>query len=126
MRTLRIDHVVVATPDATGAAATFRGHFDLGAAAPLQDGSPTLTIGEARIAFITPQAGTPLAAALATGGEGMAAVCLEVASLSEAESALRRASVKFTPDTAADRRALAIDPAAAHGVRLMLVETAHS
>ena len=29
METLRIDHVLVATPDANGAAATFRGHFDL-------------------------------------------------------------------------------------------------
>ena len=124
MRTLRIDHVVVATPDAGGAAATFRSHFDLRGAASLADGSPTLTIGNARIAFVTPAAGTSLADALAAGGEGMAAICLEVASLPEAEGSLRRAGVAFTPATAADRPAIAVDPAAAHGVRLLLIEAA--
>ena len=123
MRTLRIDHVVVATPDASGAAATFRGHFDLAPSTPLA-GSPTLAIGGARIAFVTPKAGTTLAAALASGGEGMAMVCLEVASLTEAEASLRQAGVGFRAENTGSGRALAVDPAAAHGVRLTLIEGA--
>ena len=123
MKTLRIDHVVVATPDANGAATTFRGHFDLAPSTPLA-GSPTLRIGSARIAFVTPEAGTTLAAALASDGEGLAMVCLEVASLSEAEASLRKAGVGFTTESRGGRRAIAIDPAAAHGVRLILIEGA--
>ncbi len=124
MRTLRIDHVVVATPDAAAAAATFRSHFDLAPGPALAGGSPTLSIGGARIAFVTPEAGTSLAAALAAGGEGMAVVCLQVASLAEAESALRKAGAGFAAKTVAGRPALAVDPASAHGVRLTLIETA--
>jgi len=123
MKTLRIDHVVVATPDANGAAATFRGHFDLAPSTPLA-GSPTLRIGGARIAFVTPEDGTTLAAALASGGEGLAMVCLEVASLSEAEASLRKAGVGFSTESTGGGRAIAIDPATAHGVRLILIEGA--
>lgn len=121
MRTLRMDHVVIATPDADGAAATFRGHFELGPAAPVA-AATALTIGDARIAFVTPVGGTPLAAILAKSGEGLAEVCLEVASLAEAEATLRRAGIGFTTETKGSGRALAVDPGAAHGVRLTLVE----
>ncbi len=117
----RIDHVVVATPDANGAAATFRGHFELAAAAPVV-GSPTLEIGDARIAFVTPTDGTPLAAILAKTGEGLAEVCIEVASLADAEAALRRSGIGFTSETARGKHVLAVDPGAAHGVRLTLIE----
>ena len=123
MKTLRLDHVVVTTPDAEGAAATFRGHFDLIPSTPLV-GSPTLQIGGARIAFVTPKAGTTLAAALASGGEGLAAVCLEVASLNEAEASLRKAGVGCTTETIGGARTIAVAPAAAHGVRLTLIEGA--
>ena len=123
MKTLRIDHVVVATPDASAAAATFRDHFDLAPSTPLA-GSPTLRIGGARIAFVTPAAGTTLAAALASGGEGMAMVCLEVASLADAEASLRQAGVGFTAETTGSGRVIAVDPAGAHGVRLTLIEGA--
>jgi len=119
MRTLRIDHVVVTTPDTDGAAATFRDHFDLAPSTPLA-GSPTLAIGGARIAFVTPKAGTTLAAALASGGEGLASVCLEVASLDDAEASLRQAGIGFTVDSTGSQRAITIDPGAAHGVRLIL------
>jgi hypothetical protein len=121
MKTLRLDRVVVATPDATGAAATFKGHFDLAAGTPLA-GSPTLKIGGAQIAFVTPQAGSPLAAILASSGEGMAEVCLEVASLPDATAALRKAGVGFTEEDGG--RTIAVDPRAAHGVRLTLIENA--
>ena len=121
MKTLRLDHVVVATPDAEGAATTFRSHFDLGPSTPLA-GSPTLKIGGARIAFVTPQAGTMLAAALASGGEGLAVLCLEVASLNEAEASLRKAGVGFATEITGGARTIIVDPAAAHGVRLTLVE----
>ena len=121
MRTLRIDHVVVATPDADGAAATFRGHFELPPSAPVV-GSPALTIGDARIAFVSPPSGTPLAAILAKSGEGMAEVCLEVASLAEAEATLRAAGIGFTVEAKGSGRAVAVDPGAAHGVRLTLIE----
>jgi len=117
---LRIDHVVVATPDAAGAAATFRGHFELAPSAPVA-GAPTLAIGDARIAFVTPTDGTPLAASLAKSGEGLAEVCLEVASLADAEAALRRAGIGFTSESARGKQVLAVDPAAAHGVRLTLI-----
>jgi catechol 2,3-dioxygenase-like lactoylglutathione lyase family enzyme len=122
VKTKRIDHVVVATPDAAEAAATFRSHFDLIDGSPMPGGAPTLRIGGARIAFVTPQAGTSLAAALASGGEGMAVVCLEVAALAEAEATLRKAGVGFTPETVAGRPALVVDPGAAHGVRLTLIQ----
>jgi len=121
METLRIDHVVVATPDPAGAAATFRGHFDLAPGVAVA-GSPALAIGDARIAFVAPAAGTPLAAILAKSGEGMAEVCLEVTSLAGAEAALRQAGIGFTTETTGPTRALAVDPGAAHGVRLTLIE----
>ena len=121
METRRIDHVVVATPDPAGAQATFRGHFELPPSAPVA-GAPALTIGDARIAFVTPAAGSGLAAALAGGTEGMAEVCLEVASLTAAETALRKAGIGFTTETKGAGRAIAVDPSAAHGVRLTLVE----
>ena len=121
MRTNRIDHVVVATPDPTAAQATFRGHFELPPSAPVA-GAPALTIGQARIAFVTPAAGSALLAALAGGTEGMAEVCLEVASLDDAEAALRKAGIGFTSEPKGGGRAIAVDPSAAHGVRLTLVE----
>jgi len=121
MKTLRLDRVVVATPDAAGAAATFRAHFDLVPDTPLA-GSPTLRIGGSQIAFVAPSAGTPLAAILASSGEGMAEVCLEVASLPDAAASLRKAGVGFTEEDGG--RTLAVDPRAAHGVRLTLVERA--
>ena len=120
MKTLRIDHVVVATEDTAGAAATFRGHFGLPPAAPLPGGAPTLAIGDARIAFVAPAADAAVASAFASGGEGMAVVTLEVASLRDAETAFRQARVKCTTVGAT----LEVDPAAAHGVRLRLVERA--
>jgi catechol 2,3-dioxygenase-like lactoylglutathione lyase family enzyme len=118
MKALRIDHVVVATEDPAGAAATFQGHFALQPATPLPGGSPTLAIGNAHIAFVRPAAGTAVAAAFASGGEGMAVVCLEVASVGDAERALRQAAVAYTTADGA----IEIEPAAAHGVRLRLVE----
>lgn len=121
MKTRRIDHVVVVTPDADGATATFRGHFELPPSAPVV-GAPALQIGDARIAFVTPASGTALATILAATGEGMAEVCLEVGSLPEAEAALRTAGIGFTVETKGAARALAVDPGAAHGVRLTLIE----
>jgi len=121
MRTLRLDHVVVATPDPDSAAATFRGHFELAPAAPLA-GAPALTIGDARIAFVRPAGATALAAILEKTGEGLAEVCLEVASLADAETTLRKAGIGFTTEAKGSGRALAIDPGAAHGVRLTLIE----
>src|SRR5690242_13724681 len=106
MKALRIDHVVVASEDAAGAAATFRGHFGLGSGAPLGGAASTLAIGGARIAFVAPAADAAVAAAFASGGEGMAVVCLAVASLRDAETALRHAGVKCS--TAGE--ALEVDP----------------
>jgi hypothetical protein len=120
MKVLRIDHVVVATEDVDGAAATFRGHFDLQSAAPLPGGEPTLAIGGARIAFVGPRPGTAVAQAFASAGEGMAVVSVEVASLRQAQTALRNAGIGCTPTDGG----LDVDPAAAHGVRLRLVEAA--
>ncbi|MEB2285417.1 MAG: hypothetical protein B6D46_01120 [Polyangiaceae bacterium UTPRO1] len=121
MEARRIDHVVVVTPDAEGAAATFRDHFELPPSPPVV-GAPALAIGDARLAFVSPAPGTPLAAVLARSGEGMAEVCLEVRSLSEAEAALRKAGIGFTVEAKGGARALAVDPGAAHGVRLTMVE----
>lgn len=121
METRRIDHVVVVTPDAEGASATFRGHFELAPSAPVV-GAPALRIGDARIAFVTPPSGTALATILAKSGEGMAEVCLEVRSLPDAEASLRKAGVGFTVETKGAARALAVDPGAAHGVRLTLIQ----
>jgi hypothetical protein len=121
MHAKKIDHVVVATPDPDGATATFRGHFELAPSAPVA-GVPALTIGDARIAFATPVAGSPLAAALAGATEGLVEICLEVASLTDAEAALRAAGIGFTIENKAAARAIAVDPSAAHGVRLTLVD----
>jgi catechol 2,3-dioxygenase-like lactoylglutathione lyase family enzyme len=131
VKTLGIDHVTVATPDAATAQATFQRHFGLIPAPVKGSGSspePTaaaLVVGGAQIVFITPAAGTALATALATGGEGMAALCLEVADLDDAVEALRHAGVRLAVDTSSGSRVVQVDPAAAHGVRLALIEQRH-
>jgi hypothetical protein len=107
----RLAEVVVATPDATLAKDTFARNFGL---LPAGDG---LRIGTATIEFVTPKDGTPLAAALATGGEGMAELRLEVADLTTAAATLRAAGVAFEQHS----KCLHVDPSAAHGVRLTLV-----
>jgi catechol 2,3-dioxygenase-like lactoylglutathione lyase family enzyme len=111
--TQRIDHVTVATPDSAAAEATFRRSFGFAPAAP-----GALQIGDARIEFVTPAAGTTLAEILASSGEGMAELCLQVASLESAARSLTSAGVGHTRDGGA----LRIDPKAAHGVRLSLIE----
>jgi catechol 2,3-dioxygenase-like lactoylglutathione lyase family enzyme len=130
MKTLRLDHVTIVTPDAAKAAATFRDYFSLGPArseaaeAAGPQGRAALAIGGARIEFVTPAAGSGLAAALAASGEGMAALCLEVADLQAASAALQRAGVRFATAESGGRRRLEVDSAAAHGVRLTLVAPA--
>ena len=118
MRTLRIDHVTVVSPDAAGAAATFERIFELPRTAA---GVASLAIGGARIEFVTPAADTALAEALRTGGEGMAALTLIVADLAEAGRSLERAGVSFEAASEGGRRVLRVDPSAAHGVRLTLI-----
>jgi catechol 2,3-dioxygenase-like lactoylglutathione lyase family enzyme len=136
MKTQRIDHVTVLTPDAAKATATFRDYFSLGDApvGPLgaatagagagAEGASALTIGGARIEFVRPDRETPLANALATSGEGMAALCLEVANLDDAARALGQAGIRCAIERAGGRRVIRIDPASAHGVRLALVDPA--
>ncbi len=124
MRTLRIDHVTVVSPDAPSAAATFERLFALPRAAATPR-APTLTIGDARIEFVTPAEGSPLAEALRTGGEGMAALTLTVADLDEAARTLAAAGVGCAARTDEHgRRVLDVDPRSAHGVRLMLASGA--
>ncbi len=136
MKTQRIDHVTVLTPDAARARATFRESFGfrdatvgaLGAAAAGSGAAPesatALTVGQATIEFVRPAAATPLADALTATGEGMAALCLEVASLDDALESLEKAGVRCVTERVSGRRVVRIDPAAAHGVRLTLVEPA--
>jgi catechol 2,3-dioxygenase-like lactoylglutathione lyase family enzyme len=132
MKPLRIERVIVATPDAAAAAATFRRLFGLENAAPGGTGTAAaadagsdavriLALGRAEIAFVTPAAGTALAAALASGGEGMAALRLEVADVDAAVSALEHAGIRFEIERGDDVRIVHVDPATAHGVRLSLV-----
>ncbi len=121
MKTVRIDHVTVVSADAPRAAATFENIFGLAKAPGAPAGGVALTIGDARIEFITPAGDTPLAEALRSGGEGMAALTLMVADLDETARALERAAVAFETRTDGKRRALEVDPRAAHGVRLTLV-----
>jgi hypothetical protein len=121
METRRIDHVTVVSPDAAAAEATFRRIFEF-ASAPAALGGAALQVGDARIEFVTPAGGTPLAAVLTSSGEGMAEVCLEVASLDDAAAALERARVQHVTERTTGRRRLRIDPSAAHGVRLTLIE----
>jgi len=120
MKTLRIDHVTVVTPDAERAGATFERIFALARTRPA--GSRALAVGDARIDFVTPAAGTTLGTALAANGEGMAALCLEVADLDAAAAQLRGAGVAFATSDAGARRSLEVDPAGSHGVRLTLVQ----
>ena len=125
MKTERIDHVTVVSPDAARAAATFSRLFGL-APAPLgassdATASAAVAIGGARIEFRTPVESSPLAEALKTGGEGMAALTLEVADLEQAIQTLQHAGIRFDPQTVGGRRLLLIDPRAAHGVRLALM-----
>src|SRR6185369_16224463 len=125
MKTLKIDHVTVVSPDATRAAGTFERLFELrratGGGAAIDAG---LAIGDARIEFVTPAEGTALVDALRTGGEGMAALTLTVADLEDAARALERAGVAITRRTDGGRARLDVDPTAAHGVRLALVALA--
>jgi catechol 2,3-dioxygenase-like lactoylglutathione lyase family enzyme len=117
MKTERIHHVTVVSPDAVAARGTF---LDLFALPPAAGTTPALAIGSARIEFVTPAGGSRLAAALAAGGEGMAAICLQVASVADAEARLRSAGVTFTREDTPEGPALHVDPLAAHGVRLTL------
>ncbi len=122
MKTVAIDHVTVVTPDASQASATFERLFGLPRVSdPSPAAATALAIGGARVEFVTPADGTPLAEALRTGGEGMAALTLTIADLDEAAATLARAGVAFAEGVDAGRRVLAIDPSAAHGVRLTLV-----
>jgi len=125
VKTLRIDHVTVVSPDATHAAATFERLFGLArvTAPEAADAVSTaaVTIGDARIEFRTPIGATPLGEALQTGGEGMAALTLMVADLDQAGQTLQHAGITFDAATIGDRRTLVIDPRAAHGVRLALM-----
>jgi len=125
VKTERIDHVTVVSPDAARAAATFSRLFGLApapaAASPDATASAAVAIGSARIEFRTPAASTPLAEALQAGGEGMAALTLQVADLEEAAQTLQRAGIRFDPQTVGGGRTLLIDPRAAHGVRLALM-----
>jgi len=149
MKPLRIERVIVATPDADAAATTFRRLFGLNdaatdaaaaggaavtagaaatggaattaAAAGNGDAARVLAISHAEIAFVTPAAGTALADALATSGEGMAALRLEVADVDAAVRALEHAGIRFELERNAGARIVHVDPATAHGVRLSLV-----
>jgi catechol 2,3-dioxygenase-like lactoylglutathione lyase family enzyme len=125
VKALRIDHVTVVSPDAARAAATFEQLFDLSrvasASSPDAAATAAVTIGDARIEFCTPVRATALGEALQTDGEGMAALTLTVADLDQAGETLQRAGIRFDATTVGDRRALVIDPRAAHGVRLALM-----
>jgi len=125
VKTERIDHVTVVSPDAARAAATFSRLFGLASAAVSGSADATagaaVAIGGARIEFRTPTESGPLADALKTGGEGMAALALEVADLDQAIQTLQHAGIRFDPQTVGGRRLLLIDPRAAHGVRLALM-----
>src|SRR5437868_5859684 len=117
MKTLKIDHVTVVSPEAAHAAATFERLFELrrvandgpASGAPVSGSAVTdglvsdgpvsgaaLAIGDARIEFVNPPDGTALADALRTGGEGMAALTLIVADLDAAARALERAGTGGT------------------------------
>ena len=119
MKPLRIDHVTVVTPDATAASATFARLFGL-ASAPSAVAGTALAIGDARIEFVTPAPETPLGDALRAGGEGMAALTLTVADLGDTQRALAAGGVPFEVVTVDGRQTIAVDPRAAHGVRLTL------
>jgi hypothetical protein len=125
VKTERIDHITVVSPDAAGAAATFSRLFGLASAAvgtsPDATASAGVAIGGARIEFRTPAESGPLADALRAGGEGMSALTLEVADLDQAIQTLQHAGIRFDPQTVGGRRLLLIDPRAAHGVRLALM-----
>lgn len=132
MKTQRIDHVTVLTPDAARAQATFRESFGfrdamvgaLGTAAAGSgagpEGARALTVGQATIEFVRPAGAT----ALADAGEGMAALCLEVESLDDALRSLEKSGVRCVIERVSGRRVVRVDPASAHGVRLALVEPA--
>ena len=122
MKTVRIDHVTVVSPDGAGAAQTFQRLFGLASASG--GASPALAIGDARIEFVTPRPGTPLAQALEANGEGMASLTLAVADLDEAACTLERAAVPFERRAVDGTPGIAVDPRAAHGVRLTLVAAA--
>ena len=109
MKVERIRNATVVSPDAADARKTFQDLFGLAAAGP-----GALAVGESRIEFLTPADGTRLADALVSRGEGMAEICLRVASLSDAAASLRTAGVAFDEEAGA----IHVDPAAAHGVRL--------
>jgi catechol 2,3-dioxygenase-like lactoylglutathione lyase family enzyme len=119
VKAVRIDHVTVVSPNADGAVRTFQRLFGLATASG--GAAPALAIGGARIEFVTPADGSPLADALRTSGEGMAALTLAVDDLDEAARALERAGIAFERRTESGRVVIAVDPRAAHGVRLLLI-----
>lgn len=120
MKTARIDHLTVVSPDGPAAARTFARLFGLVPAPGASEGGP-LAIGDARLEFVSPAPDSALGEALESGGEGLAALTLMVEDLADARRTLAAAGVRVTDDTVSGRAALAVDPRDAHGVRLTLI-----
>lgn len=124
----RLDHVVIAVNDLEGAVATYQKNFALAREEAREVPSlgirnTFLPIGDAKIEFVTPLGpDSPVAQFLATRGEGMYLLALEVDYLPGATAALAEKGIKATTVPAPDGGTLAfISPKHTHGVLLQLL-----
>ena len=115
----RFDALEVATADLVDAISTYQRNFGFEVEGkPAADGA-TIKLGGAEIRLLT----GPAAPALASTGEGLAAVWLEAEDLDEVAAALANAGIK-PPEIRVEtrRRILAIDPRLANQVPLFIFD----
>lgn len=124
----RLDHVVIAVNDLEGAVATYQNNFGLAREEAREVPSlgirnTFLPIGDAKIEFVTPLgAHSPIAQFLATKGEGMYLLALDVDYLPGAVATLAEKGIKANTVQAPDGGTLAfISPKHTHGVLLQLL-----
>lgn len=124
----RLDHLVIAVNDLERAVATYQSNFGL-AREEAQDvpalgiRNTFMPIGDAKIEFVTPLGeNSPIAQFLASKGEGMYLLALDVDYLPGAVTALADKGIKANVVKAPDGKDLAfISPKHTHGVLLQLL-----
>lgn len=115
----RFDTLDIATTDLGDAADIYARNFGLAPATP-QDDAVTIAVGDARIRL---RSGAAVVDAIATSGEGLAAVWLEAKDLDQVVAALTRSGVPFEPmRREGERRVLAVSPSAANQVPLFIFD----
>lgn len=115
----RFDALEVATADLADAVSTYQRNFDFKLEGMAAADRATIKVGGAEIRLIAGSA----ASAMASAGEGLAAVWLEAEDLDQVAAALASAGIKPSAiRVESGRRILAIDPKLANQVPLFIFD----